>query len=690
MVSFSFFKNMYTSFLNKPCGCAMALVVLLISLTPITNAHALEFSSPDSKEEIGKIIRFLTADVGTTLPEISDLPNPGLTYQGTAGALNGKKLPLSFYCTNEYWKEYVLQIPGEDPTSVDLYNATDNSLTPMPGSRGQLQVERINILSGCNIYDAATWQIALALAGDDGLKGDEEENLFSLAENQSLLLKLGHDGNDAGDPNQQAAPSVDANRSMTFINGEKKFLYNGCEVNDPKKAYFFRQVPKTFTTDDPLPSTVEIKVEAKDANGNPIIQDLPDNETYPKICISWTDWKPITGENIWAFLIGPLHAALLQYKKSPCVPFQTVAVQNAIAILGTFQKMQSKTGGIYYVPTGSLANMGEGEVSPYEVSVENNISALGGLLIFRRVLQDELNHGYCSVDEHTKINEALGMIQTMLYGGTYQVALRQLEYQKRETRGLLSFLKNEAWNHDTNEFYSGGEANKVDENGQPGPEWIPHELRAVDVNTWGLAVLGQPFIDNAHGVGTAYNLWQHVKSWGGYYSDSHNSADKELWGVGYSDHDHDGNGNIDPNDHSGILSGEWTAGAINAVRVLMTQYQAVIDAGYETPENLKKIQDYLDDLQKDHDSMVKHIKSLRTDQYAEEVAFNDVRPSNYKELISIPTDKLSYLYASKRYLIPFGWYANPIPSMASTTWAVMLHYNFNPFSAKGDYSANNL
>ncbi|MFZ4115270.1 MAG: hypothetical protein ACOYK6_00935 [Chthoniobacterales bacterium] len=676
---------MYTIFLNKLCGYTVALVFLMISLTSIKNARAFDFSVPDSKEDIIKIIRFLTADVNNTT---SDLPSPGLTYVGTAGNLRGKKLPLSFFCTNEYWQQYVLQLPGETSVSKDLYNPADNSLTPMPGSRGQLQVERINIRRGCNIYDAATWQIALALAGNDGLKGDKAEDLFVLAQNQSCLLNLGHDGNDDGDSNKQGAPHMDANRGVTFGGEQKKFVYNGCEIRSPKEAYFFRAIPQNFKNEDPLPGSVEVE----DSNGNKIpIQDLPDNQgTYPKICIDWTDWKAITGENIWSFLIGPLHSALIQYKKSPCVPFQTLAVQNAIAVLGAFQKMQSKIGAIYYAPAGSLSNMGTEAVSPYEVSVENNISALGGLLVFKRVLQDELLYGYCSGDERMQINEALTKIKSMLYGGNYYVVLRQWESQRRETRGLLSFLKNEAWNHTTHEFYSGGEANKVDANGQPTQEWIPHELKAVDVNTWGLAVLGQRFIDDAHGVGAAYELWQRVKDWGGYYGDSPNGSDKELWGVGYSDHDHDGNGKIDPNDRSGILSGEWTAGAINAVRVLITQYQAACDSGHETPENLQKIKGYLNGLQKDHDSMVKHIQSLRTDQYAEEAAFNKVRPSNYKELISIPTNKLGYLYASKRYLIPFGWYANPIPSMASTTWVVMLHYNFNPFSAKGDYVANDL
>jgi len=491
------------------------------------------------------------------------------------------------------------------------------------------------------------------------------------------------------DVGQQQTVHQDANRGVTVIGPQKQFLYNGCEVSSPKEAYYYRQVPTTFKNEDPLPEFVTFV----DSNGNKIpVQNLPDtNGSYPKVSISWTDWKPITGENIWAFLIGPLHAALLKYKKSPCVPFQSVAVQNAIAVLGTFQKMQSAIGGIYYAPEGSMTNIGSEPVSRYEVSVENNISALGGLLVFRRVLREELHAAVLSTQERYDINKSLGIIQTMLYGGTYQVDSQFGQKEKRTTCGLLSFLKNEAWEAKGGKFYSGGEANKVDEvTHHEIAKWIPHTIQAVDVNTWGIAVLGQNFLDGTYGFGTAYQLWEKLKSWGGYYGGSQNGVNQELWGVGYSDQDHEDNGGLEPNNNSGILSGEWTAGAITALRVLITQYEQVINAGVEKPENIEKAKIYLVSLKKDHNTMVSHIQSLRTDRYACEDAFKSVRPPNYQSLINIPPNKLGYLYANKRYLIPFGWYANPIPSMASTTWAVMLHYNFNPFSVNGDYSANDL
>jgi hypothetical protein len=47
------------------------------------------------------------------------------------------------------------------------------------------------------------------------------------------------------------------------------------------------------------------------------------------------------------------------------------------------------------------------------------------------------------------------------------------------------------------------------------------------------------------------------------------------------------------------------------------------------------------------------------------------------------TNGVAYLYANKRYEIPFGWWANALPSLASTTWAIMTDHNFDPFVLGG-------
>jgi len=46
----------------------------------------------------------------------------------------------------------------------------------------------------------------------------------------------------------------------------------------------------------------------------------------------------------------------------------------------------------------------------------------------------------------------------------------------------------------------------------------------------------------------------------------------------------------------------------------------------------------------------------------------------------------SYLYANKRFFIPWGWYANPIGATASTAWAVLNDFNYNPFQLGGTFN----
>jgi hypothetical protein len=46
------------------------------------------------------------------------------------------------------------------------------------------------------------------------------------------------------------------------------------------------------------------------------------------------------------------------------------------------------------------------------------------------------------------------------------------------------------------------------------------------------------------------------------------------------------------------------------------------------------------------------------------------------------------LYASKRYAIPFGWFANPLPSTCATAWMIMEYYGYNPFTLGGGYVPN--
>ena len=194
------------------------------------------------------------------------------------------------------------------------------------------------------------------------------------------------------------------------------------------------------------------------------------------------------------------------------------------------------------------------------------------------------------------------------------------------------------------------------------------ETKAVDVNTWGVAALGGKQIDEWFGFGAGYRNWSQVKRWGGC------GKGATLWGVGFSDRD--GNGlDQDGNFRQGVMSVEWTAGAVTMVRSLIAHYRAIP----EDSPNYDQARQFAESLRKDEQSMLAAMENLRTDTYAS-ADFNG-KPKNYNALFPLSTKP--YLYASTRYFIPFGWYANPIPSTCATSWMVMVNNSYNPFVPGG-------
>lgn len=578
------------------------------------------------------IVNFLTANVDN---------GAGVSYIATAGELKGKVLPLSYYNTAAYWGEYVCKISGNNCDVIDRYNPGDHTLTPAINSPGRdLQTERVNVNSGADIYDAATWQLALSVASMHGLKASGNKSLFDIANNQNQLLQLGYNGNAEG------VFAIGVNRGVTTPDGV--FKYNGQSIINPEQAYFFRMIARDWLAADPFINTDYAKYITT--------KDLPtNNPLYKKGKITWTDWKPISGENAWAFLIAPLQSAYLQNSKSTgkgAVAFDSLAVQNAVNILYAFSRMQSKIGAIYYAAEGSLPNTGTKPVDRYEVSTENNASVLAGLLMLKNILIQ---------GDHRPTQPSLKIVEVMINGGKMPTG--------ETTEGLLNYFKKYAWDANANNFYLGGLANK------PGKSaWIPTtEPRAVDVNTWTVAILGQPIIDSWYGFGTAFKIWNKMKVWGGYYDDSGN-----LWGVGYSNHDGNGSGHSNKN---GIMSAEWTAGAINMLNILIAQYSSQKTSHADAKK-------YVARLQADLESMETHISALRVANYSHQSLFDSVRPPNYDTLVGLAKNQQAYLYASKRYFIPFGWYANPLPSNSSTSWALLMNYKYNPFTLGGGVTPN--
>ena len=124
---------------------------------------------------------------------ISDRSSGGALYVGTAGDLNGLSLPLSYVDTPSYWGYYVCTSLQNNCYVTDTYHTNDYTLTPDSSPGGKLQVERVNVHNGTDIYDAATWQIGVELG--EAVNHFAEDNYDTLSNNQNTYLNLGYDGN---------------------------------------------------------------------------------------------------------------------------------------------------------------------------------------------------------------------------------------------------------------------------------------------------------------------------------------------------------------------------------------------------------------------------------------------------------------------------------------------------------------
>jgi hypothetical protein len=609
---------------------ALRIIRIFLFLLPMLPTPSLGSAQPPSPE-LAASYRFL----------VSDRTAGGILYTATAGTLQGRQLPLSFADSAAYWGEHVCS--RADCAVIDRFHPQTFTLLPEKSEAGDLQTERVNTHNGANIYDAATWQIGVMLGHTiNRLPLPPGVEAYALASNQNLLLAAGHSGD-------SRHPAPHETRAIT---SGQVFVYNQQRITDPSRAFSFRMLPRSWLSIDPFAGTTYARFVT--TAGLP-----PGNPEYRPGTISWTDWKPITGENGWAFLIGPLQAAALRYtidKPTGFVPFRDQSLYNALAVLPAFAAMQSPLGAVYYAPAGTVANQGEQLVDPSFVAVENNISLYAGLNILRATLETTLSRDTTlSAADRAAIAAALQLSGAMIHGGTLGPG--------RTTAGLLSFFKNFAWRD--GEFVQGGVADQPAAKERWQPSLSP---RAVDVNTWGIAALSPATIDTWSGFGASYDNWQQVKRWGGY------GSGQTLWGVGFSDQDGNGH-NADGTYRQGVLSVEWTAGAITMVREMLAHYRTIAP---QSP-HYQAARRFVENLQQDERTMLAAMDRLRSDTYA--TAGFPGTPKEYKQMFALSTKP--YLYASRRYLIPFGWYANPIPSTCATAWMTMVANRYNPFLPGG-------
>ena len=179
---------------------------------------------------------------------------------------------------------------------------------------------------------------------------------------------------------------------------------------------------------------------------------------------------------------------------------------------------------------------------------------------------------------------------------------------------------------------------------------------AVDVQTWGATVIatskkdptepGDPdllqAITDTYGDDAMYKMLQAAITQGGY-----RDQNNKLLGVGYTAQQ--------PTDSFYELSGEWTLGAINAAIVLADHYK----------NDSSKYSTLIAEAKDMMEGVTQETSSLQG---------NGKKDSG---------SRISYLYANKRTFIPFGWFSNKMPAMASTGWSLMVNSCFNPMELGG-------
>jgi len=263
--------------------------------------------------------------------------------------------------------------------------------------------------------------------------------------------------------------------------------------------------------------------------------------------------------------------------------------------------MLSPIGAVYYSPKNTISfnNSDTG----YSVSTENNVSLMAGLKMLRYVLtQKNINQ-----DQIPIIDNLLSKIEN---------------YVKSAFDTSAGFFRQGGT------FNAGGQFS-----------WNTGGLDfAVDCQTWTVSVLGPSKIDSWFGAGTTASLWATTKKLGGF---NYLIFDGSVQGLGFS-----------YNTQSQVISGEWTLGGINMLRIMS---QATGNSTYAA----------------EGAGLRDNVSILLT----QTITINNV-------------PCMGVNYANKRYWIPFGWWSNPLLSTASTGWAVFVDSNFNPFFLGGQYQTD--
>jgi len=358
----------------------------------------------------------------------------------------------------------------------------------------EFQTERLLSGIGLNIYDGSVWSMALAKIG----------NIDTAV---SFHLYILSSGSTCQFPDVRAdAPCygvlVTGECSDPDHTGSCGFCY-GSGTNEDRtllktNAWSFRMLSDYWALD----GTVDERCPTQNYRW------------------TWNDYRPVLGENSWAFLLAPLQVAAIKFGSAVAIPNNDLSINMAVSFIPSLVKMKSTIGGVYYAPKNTLAfankDMG------FDISTENNISLLGGLKMLRYVLTQKNIHLEILGD----INDLITSIEA---------------YVKASYDPSLGF------------FRQGG---TFDQNGVFTWATGPNAF-AVDCQTWAMSVISPLLIDQWFGLGTSKKIWTTTKTLSGY---NFHPETGYVDGVGFSSNPEQ------------VFSGEWSLGAINMLKIFANEY----------------------------------------------------------------------------------------------------------------------
>lgn len=350
----------------------------------------------------------------------------------------------------------------------------------------------------------------------------------------------------------------------------------------------------------------------------------------------FSDYRPVTGENAWISMIAPLQYDFLTH--DPDRPGLQMALDALPAMRALQFELRGELSSVYYSPCSckGMQCKPRTEAECELASAENAASAYAGAVM----LMQSIPKTHAAYAEAGSLAE--GIRRAFLHDFIVPEGLQISTVVDQQEKGPTVLCQ------------------PCIVSSLTVPRGSQHvqksKVLAVDVFTWGLTVL-HPHIDLHFGHGFSFKLWLSCRHLGGYTNSSLTQSGDGFAGVGYT-----------YNKDANVLSGEWTLGAINMCEVLARFYES-------------KDAEIAKDLRRDAHTMRHAVKSLLEVEI--DMAGNGLQYGHQAHAGRIKT----MLYATKRFKIPFGWWAHPHPSMASTVWQFLDSVYFNPLALGGQMIA---